>query len=402
MSARTVPSGLRRPLRIIHVVWTLDPASGGPPHVAIRLAAAQAALGHEVVLVSNVQRAQQSRVRQQIERVPHHERVALHSLLDPSPLERVLALRARRLLRDLSGTADFLHIHGVWHGILKAAADVAAGADLPYCFRPAGMLHPAVLAQKAWKKKPAMALGFRRALKRASFIHALNEDEKRLIEPLRLGVPSVVLPNGVFLEEIQPLPTQGTFRTAHPELGSRPFVLFLSRLHFNKGLDVLADGFVLLARQREDVRLVVAGPDGGARADFIQRISEAGLADRVHLVGPLYARDKLAAMVDASCFCLPSRHEGFSVAITEAMACGVPVVVAEGCHFPEVAEAGAGKVVPLTAGALSAALHEVLADPARAARMGAAGAELVRSRYTWQTIAERTIGVYQTALRSDA
>jgi len=128
---------------------------------------------------------------------------------------------------------------------------------------------------------------------------------------------------------------------------------------------------------------------------FRQQVARLGLTTRVHIVGPLWGEDKLAAIVDADCFCLPSRQEGFSMAITEVMACGLPVVISEPCHFPEVREAGAGEVVPLDARAIADALERVLQDPQQRQRMGQAGRELVRSRYTWPHIAEQCVRAYR-------
>ena len=176
-------------------------------------------------------------------------------------------------------------------------------------------------------------------------------------------------------------------------------MLFLSRLHSKKGLDVLADAFTELSRRRMDVHLVVAGPDEGAEGDFVRRVTAAGVAPRVHVVGPLYGRDKLAALVDATCFCLPSRQEGFSVAITEALACGIPVVISESCHFPEVAAAQAGSVVPLEPTAVAGALEAILGEPELRTRMGQAGASLVRAHYTWDAIAAASLRAYQPARR---
>ena len=115
---------------------------------------------------------------------------------------------------------------------------------------------------------------------------------------------------------------------------------------------------------------------------------------RVLLTGPLYGEDKICALVDAACFCLPSSQEGFSIAITEALACGLPVVVSEECHFPEVAIAGAGEVVPRKATAFAAALINILADPERAAVMGENGRNLVRKNYRWSSISEKMIENY--------
>ena len=91
-------------------------------------------------------------------------------------------------------------------------------------------------------------------------------------------------------------------------------------------------------------------------------IGRSGLNEHVHLIGALYGEGKYATLRSASCFCLPSRQEGFSIAILEAMACRLPVVISEACHFPEVAQCGAGRVVRLEPAEIATALREVLQD----------------------------------------
>lgn len=228
-------------------------------------------------------------------------------------------------------------------------------------------------------------------------LHLGNEDERRLIEPLGIKAPAAIIPNGVTLEEIDPLPTRGQFGASRPELKGRPFILFLSRLHYKKGLDYLANAYAIVAKHHANIDLVVAGPDGGERENFQRQIDAAGLNNRVHLVGPLYGKDKFAALVDCECFTLPSRQEGFSVAILEAMAAKAPVVISEGCHFPEVATGGAGEVVPLNTEAVAAALDQVLSNPDRA-KIGQTGRAMIEANYTWSRIAQRTIAVYEKTI----
>jgi glycosyltransferase involved in cell wall biosynthesis len=382
-------------MRILHVVISLDPAAGGPQVVAPRLAAAQAARGCEVHLVTYRLRGCEAVTSAALKSIPYFEKVQKHELEPPDRLERLTARRARPALADLASAVEVLHLHGVWDPILKAAAAAARVASRPYAIEPHGMLDPWSLRQSATKKRIALLLGYRKMLAGACFLHALNSDEKTLIEPLALPCPVEVIPNGVFLEEIEPLPARGTFYAAHASLKNKPYVLYLSRLHYKKGLDYLAVAFALLAREHPCVQLVVAGPDGGESEAFQQRVQQLGVGQRVHMVGPLYGRDKIAALVDAACFCLPSRQEGFSVAVTEALACGAPPVISQACHFPEVAEAGAGEVVPLEAGAVAAALRRVLSDPRRREMMAAAGRELVASRYTWSRVAAQTLEAYR-------
>ncbi|UXN65703.1 glycosyltransferase [Phyllobacterium sp. A18/5-2] len=389
-------------MKIVHVISSIDPAKGGPQATCVRLAAAQSALGHDVHIVSYGGREIQKRAFQSARDVPHFSRIVWHLLPDPNRIERVLGLAAARKSRTVLEGASFMHIHGVWEPILKNAAAVARRNQIPYCIQPHGMLDVWSMQQKRLKKHAALALGYRKMLNRAKFLLALNSDEAQLLEPLHLSAPNLIIPNGIFLEEFAELPAKGFFAERLPRLDGKRVVLFLSRLHTKKGLDILAQAFVLLAGSYPDVDLVVAGPDGGARDAFVTLVDQLGIEDRVHLTGPLYGNGKLRALVDASCFCLPSRQEGFSVAITEAMACGLPVVVSDACHFPEVKSAHAGAVVSLDPAEVASALAGILDNPAMASIMGRNGQRLVRENYTWPRIAEQTIQGYQSGDNRDA
>ena len=385
-------------MNILHVIPSLDPSGGGPPAVVVRTAAAQAALGHTASILTYSQyRPSDSpdRIRKALSVVPGIQAVHIVNLDPADRAERFLARGARSRFAQLQ--PDVVHMHGVWEPLLPAIAAAARRRRIPYIVRPAGMLDIWSLRQRAWKKRLALALVHGRMLRHAAFIHALNRDEASALELLKLPTPVRVIPNGVFLSEIEPLPAPGSFHARHPELRGQPYILFLSRLHFKKGLDYLADAFSLLAPRHPEVRLVVAGPDDGYQAEFARQVAAKGLSDRVHIVGGLYGDEKIPAIVDAACFCLPSRQEGFSVAITEALACGTPVVVSKDCHFPEVAEVGAGSVVPLEPTAIAAALEQILTDPALRQRMSRAAAALIRARFTWPVIAQSCIDGYTAA-----
>ena len=381
-------------MRILHVTESLDPVRGGPPAIVIRLAAAQVAEGHEAHILCHRTDDADGRVDRCLAVVPGFEGVVRHEC-EPSswPYARATAASARRMLAGIAGSFDIVHLHEVWLPIVRVSAAAARRAGVPYLVAPHGTLSPWSLRQKARRKKLALALGYRSMLDHAAALHA-NRTEASLIGPLRLRCPVEILPNGIFVREVEPLPPPGSFRARVPELGADPYILFLARLQLRKGLDYLAEAFIRLAPRHPTVRLVVAGPDEGCRADFIARIGAAGLEGRVHLPGPIYGAEKIGALVDAACFCLPSREEGFSIAVLEAMAVGAPVVLSEHCNFPEVAEARAGIVVPLSADAVADALSRVLSDPAGAARMGRRARELVFQDYTWPAVARRSVEIY--------
>ena len=377
-------------MKIVHVIGSYDPAKGGPQAVVVRLAAAQASLGHEVTIVSYCDDEVSSRANKATSTIPDFEKVRTLLLPMPDLRETLFGGAAAKAMEALVRAADVVHLHGVWETNLLRASMLCRRFCVPYCICCCGMLDVWSMQQRAWKKKLAIALGFRRMLDGAAFIHALNADEIDLMRPLGLKPPSVIIPNGIFLNEVE-----GDRGINVPGLPQRPYVLFLSRLHYKKGLDILADAFRRVAPLFPDVDLVVAGPDGGAEDEFRERIRQYGLESRVHMTGGLYGPGKIAALKQSACFCLPSRQEGFSVAITEALACGVPVAITDSCHFPEVAEAKAGVVCSLDPMAVASALEQILEDPDRAARMAAAGAKLVRANYTWPRIALQTIAAYR-------
>lgn len=372
-------------MRIAHVYDTLDPRNGGPPFVIAGLAEGQRRLGHELVIISAdppICDPVDGFLRAHIAG-PYH-RASCQPWQIPT------------LAKALAGV-EAVHLHGLWPPLVNAAAQICAARRQPYVLAPHGMLSPSNFGQKGLKKRAAMrALGYRRVIQRAGVLHALNPLEAEAIRAWGLARRVQVLPNGVLPEQFDELPAPGRFRFFHREVGEDPFILFLGRLHPQKGLDLLAEAFALAAARHPTLRWVIAGPDKGDKTRLQAQLRQLGVADRAHLVGPLYGPDKLMALVDSAAFCLTSKEEGFSVAITEALACGRPAVITDSCNFPEVAEVDAGRVTPRRAEAVAEAILEVIQRPDRLA-MGARGRALVLERFTWPAIAGRSIQLYEDA-----
>ncbi|MEI8120590.1 MAG: glycosyltransferase [bacterium] len=385
-------------MNILHVIDSLDPATGGPALVSISLAAAQARLGHKVSILCNNEPGCKQDIAKAHAIIPGADLVDIVDLGCPGWVEKLLSIKSQSFLRKLIQTGSFVHLHGVWEPNLWRAAAIARERGAGYVVRPLSLLHPWQMKRHVLVKKMVFSIGAQRMLDHASFIHALNHDEAQFIRKYAPHTPVEIIPNGVFLEQFSPLPHVGTFHKHHPELKGNPYILFLSRLHYQKGMIHLADAFRLVTAEDPSVQLVVAGPDRGEEGSFRRRVEEHGLTSRVHLVGPLYGEEKTAALQDAVCYCLPSLNEGFSMAITEALACGLPAVISEQCFFPEVGSAGAGEVVPLDPARIAAALMHILSDPALRARMSSAAHRLIAEHYTWPKIAEQTEAAYRRSL----
>jgi glycosyltransferase involved in cell wall biosynthesis len=381
-------------LKILHVIPTLDPRAGGPPLICSHIAAAQAVLGHEVHIMTY--RSRPDGLKRIIADNRQHgfERVTQHLLPFITWRERVLGNDALVCARGLVPQVDAIHIHGIWEPQLIHTAAIARKLDKPYLVLLHGMLLPWSMRRGVWKKRFVLTIGTKKMLNRGILQFGSGDEE---LAARRLGFtnPGVIIPNGTSPEEMADLPLLGTIRKLQPGLGDDPYVLFLGRLHEQKGVDLLLNAFAIIIQKVPSAKLLIAGPDYGRSDEIKSQMNLAGLQGRLLLVGPLYGQEKLAALRDANCFCLPSRHEGFSLAVLEALACGVPVVISPECHFPEVAQSGAGLIPPLEPAAIAEALRTMLEDKEFRDRAAYAAKELVATRYTWLSVAKQIVDAYR-------
>jgi glycosyltransferase involved in cell wall biosynthesis len=376
-------------VNILHVISSMSQEAGGPPAVVAGLARALHKRGHAVTIATLGDKGGAL--------VPTDQAVTVRSFPGDgrgygysAGLESWLNAEAKRF--------DLVHLHGVWQFPTFAAARACWAAGVPYVVAPHGMLDEYSVGQHStWKKRAYWLWREGRVARCAAGLHCLNHAEIRRAVPWVRGIPKFVAPNGIARGEIEAMPERGAFRTLHPEIGDRPMALFLSRLHPKKGLDRLLPAWKEVAGTMPEVRLVLAGTGEAGYVSSLDRlIVSSGLEGKVARVGQLVGRAKWEALVDSDLFVLPSHQEGFSMAITEALAAGRACVITRECNFDEVEEAGCGTVVD--GGEMSTFVRgamALLADAGQRARYGAAGRQLVERLFTWKVVAEHLEQVYQ-------
>lgn len=307
--------------------------------------------------------------------------------------DRVLRQRFRQTAAQASG----LHIHGLWEQSTMSAASAARALGRPYIVSAHGMLERWALANKGLKKKIYGTLFERANIEGAACLHALTMAEAEDYRRFGSRRPIAIIPNGV---EIPKAIDGHIFRQRFPALQGKRFVLFLGRIHFKKGLDLLVDAWSQISARYPDVMLVIAGPDfEDTRQTVESRIGKLGIASRVLFTGMLTGDLKWSALGSATCFVLPSYSEGLSVSTLEAMGAGVPVIVTEQCNLPEVQNSGAGWQIQSKMAALSLAIQECLENSeAENVRIGARGQSLVRDRYSWTAVGAQMSDLYRWVL----
>ena len=236
-------------------------------------------------------------------------------------------------------------------------------------------------------------------LKKSAALHAITQAESNRIRQLEIETPVAMIPNGIHTEEFENLPDRSQFVSRYPELENRMIVLFLGRIQQKKGLDILAQAFGNLARTRDDVRLVVAGPDEDNTLTEVKTILKShGALEKAEFPGMLTGEQKLEALSAADIFALTSHSEGFSVALLEALSAGLPLVITDECNFPEVGDSSAGFVVRPNDSETASALMSLLDSADLRREMGGNARRLVRSNYTWERIAEKMFTLYENVI----
>jgi len=292
-----------------------------------------------------------------------------------------------KLISESIRRGDVVHFHGVWEGLLWDAAKAAEHAGVRYMVCPHGMLDRWSRHRSRLKKTLAWNLGARHFIRRAGAIHCLTEHDRAETREVCHPAPIRIIPTGVD-------PSAFPIREARTNSDLPLQILYLGRIHPKKGLDVLLEA---LAGMRLRAELKIAGPSDDSEFETRCRaiVSDRNLASRVQWVGSLQGDQKIAAFHSSDVFVLPSWQEGLSIAVLEAMACALPVIISEHCHFPEVGRHGAGTVVVNEAQAVTAALDRIAAMPESArSEMGIAGRRLVEQRYSWDSIVDQLESAY--------
>jgi len=384
-------------MKLLYIVASLSPESGGPTKVVTELTEALVKRGIEISIFAPVE-------QDDIQKVVEPKGVNLR-LFPQGALARWWTSYSPDLARTVRQEASkfaLIHIHEIWHHPHFAAYQAAKRTGKPYIVTPHGALEPWCLNYKALKKKIYATLIQRRILKEAAALHALTNEEVKNIRAFGVDNVIAMIPNGINPGEFQSLPPDCELRQLCPSLSGKQVVLFLSRIHPKKGLDLLAKAFGQVAKERDNVRLVIAGPDNeGYQARVEQMLRANGVRNKTIFTGMLIGQEKLAALSRTDVFVLPSYSEGFSIAILEAMICGLPVIITHPCNFPEVAEAEAGIVIDPDPEQLAEALTMLLDNPQLREEMGANGRRLVSEKFTWDKIAGQMIEIYEEVLKQN-
>jgi glycosyltransferase involved in cell wall biosynthesis len=387
-------------MKILQVVPSLAAGFGGPSTAVWELCRELTKQGEEItIFTTDADTAGRSKPGLAMPIVLERMKVFYFALQGMSNYKFSFPLA--QALKEQASLFDIIHIHALFQFSTSVAAYYCRRYKRPYIITPHGHLDPFNFRKKSWVKYAYLSLFEAANLKNASAIHFTCEAERRSAINLGFNPPSAVIPLGINPEDFYQLPEYGNFRSKHPLLKDKKIILFLSRIHPKKGLDRLAAAFGELIKEREDIYLVIAGPDSDNYSNKVKGwLAKKSALSRVIFTGMLFGQDKLALFRDSDIFVLPSYSENFSLATVEAMACGLPVVVSDKVNIAsEISEAGAGLVVGTDQEQLVAALRRLLGEVQLRQELASKAKELVKQRFTWEVNTRALVKLYKSIIQ---
>jgi glycosyltransferase involved in cell wall biosynthesis len=296
---------------------------------------------------------------------------------------------------------DLLHIHAIFSYTSTVAMAIARFQGIPYIVRPLGQLCEWSLQQSARKKEIYLKLIERANINHAQGLHLTSKQEQEEVAHLGLSVPSFVLPHGISIPE--PLTDVRDRLRQYLNLpADEPVILFLSRLHPKKGLDYLIKALGKLTHHR--FTFVLAG--SGAKeyeAEIESLLVETGIRDRTHLAGFVAGETKNLFMQGSDLFVLTSHSENFGVAVLEALAVGVPVLVTPGVALASVVQENQlGYIAEKDVLAIAEAVDNYLSNPQAGKDMGDRARQIIIEKYTWEKISSDLLAIYRSILKFDS
>lgn len=320
------------------------------------------------------------------------------------------SFRLHRALAKNVEDFDLIHITSVFLSASTLGAYYARKCGKPYVISPRGSLMAEPLKKgflKNLKKKIYISLIEKRNLAGASAIHFTTEMEKK--EYLKAGLPlkkAIVIPNGYEIrKEYENTKLRNNFQRRFNISDDKKIVLFLSRLSWKKGLDTLIPAFAEVVKKEPKAVLILAGPDEeGYKKEIEEMLRNTKLYEstKVIFTGMLLDDDKAAAYVASDVFVLPSYAENFGMAVVEAMAAGLPAIIAKGVGISdEVKKADAGIVIEKDEKQLAEAILKILDNPDLAEKMGENGRKLVETEFSAGKVAERWIEEYNNLITNN-
>lgn len=304
-------------------------------------------------------------------------------------------------IRQAIKGADAVHIHGIWVPYQTQVARIAHEMGIPYLISCRGMLDDWCMDQRKLKKLIYLKLAKGSwMLNNAAMIHCTAEGELAQSKKWFPKSPARVIPNLLDLAPFENMPGKQIAHEKFPMFDKGdPVLLYLSRLHYKKGVEHLIQAIKILRDARSPHRLLIAGDGDQAYENSLKALTkELGLEEYVSFLGLVVGDEKISLYEAADLFVLPTSQENFGFVLYESLAAGTPLITTKGVDtWPELEEKAGATICAQDAQVLADQIRSLSADKEALERVGALGRAWIFDEMHPKKIVDRFHSMYQEA-----
>lgn len=371
------------PMRISHVCPTIEREANGLSKAVLNMTTTLAAAGVEVEL--------------------HSLGGAPPGSTDPVVVYRYQAWKGlkklgvapalRHALTAVAARSDLIHSHGLWTFPPAYALQAASRSRVPAVVTAHGAFNTWSMSKSRFRKQLVWSMVQCRLIRQASCLHAIAEAEIAGYRKMGLSAPIAVIPLAVEVPKRRPDREPGTMRK----------LLYLGRIDSRKGIDLLLKAWREVEPRAQDWELHVVGPGEAAYVAKLRLLASALNCKRVRIRGPVYGAEKSIEFYSADAFVLASYGEGCPLAVSEALAHGVPALVTRATNWSGLNSRRCGWSVDVNVRAVTEALIDLTSrEPQELARMGEAGRQWMQADFSMLEMGRKLRELYKWILGGGA
>lgn len=310
------------------------------------------------------------------------------------PIPYYLPIIARKEIQNF----DVIHIHEHRSLLAIIVHYYAQKYNIPYVLQAHGSVLPFLQKQK-FKKMFDIFFGYN-VLKSASRVIALNETEASQYQKMGVNPSKIeIIPNGIDMSDYNNAPKNGTFRAKNSISKEDKIILYVGRIHRNKGIDLLVNSYSVLIKDMPDSKLVFVGPDDGFQAELEKLCEKLGIRENVLFTGFVDSETKMAALMDSDIFVTPS-FTGFPMGFLEACVFGLPIVTTKRGDNLDWIHEKVGFVVEYDKYELSESMFCILNNSQLRQDFGENGRKLALQEFNWDSTIKKIENLYSNTINA--
>jgi len=310
-------------IKTLHVINSIDKTLGGQVYAALNIIRMENILGINSSIITSKSK--------NIDPL-FYEYAEIYQFPYSFPKRLYKSKEAVKYIKNIIANFDAIIFHGIWSILLYNIAIIGHQHNIPMAVWPHGSIDPFDLKKKKVLKKIIGPLFIKKFLNKLDFIICTSTLEEKIVEKYNAKINTLVAPLPILKDSI--IGNRKSFRDKYNFSKNDFVLLFLSRIDYKKGLNLLLPAISQFSNKVSNIKLIIAGSGSKQYEEKVHGwIKKYSLDERVKFIGFISDQKRADAFAGSDCFVLPSMNENFGIAVVEALNAHLPVLISNNVYI---------------------------------------------------------------------